>query len=358
MSTSEIAVGFASDNTAPVHPALMEALARENERGGQSSYGADASSRALQDLVREQFGAGAGGYCMFNGTGANTATLMSLVPRGHGVVGSSAAHYYRNSRGAWATVAGLPFVALDHVDGKLDVDQLEELVSRGPDIHELPLGAVTITQPTEYGVCYSPAEIARVTAVAHRAGLAVHMDGARLFAAAASLGVPLSELTTAASVDAVVVGGTKVGAMFGECVVLLESGRHEFALVGLRKASGQLASKMRYVAAQFVELLGSGLGIDCARRANQAARSVAEAVSAHPSLEVSRPVETNAIFSRVAEELVPYLQAAGLYHAWDSATREIRWMTSHATTRADVDRLCSILGATRIEESAPPSLEE
>lgn len=333
---------FASDNTAPVHPAVMAALLRENELGWQRSYGDDHASARLNGVVKEIFGGRAEALAVFNGTGANILSLMSATGQGRGVIGSDVAHVFCDEAGALASVANLSYCPLPHVDGKISADGLKDLLDRTGDVHKVLPGIVTLTQPTEYGTVYSWDEMVQIISIAHAHGLRVHVDGARLFQAAAALGVGLGELTTDLEVDVVSLGATKAGAMSAECVVVIAPDLIP-VVTRFRKITGQLASKSRFVSAQVLALLEGDLWRETAEHANAMAARLAQTVEVLPGFTVSRPVQTNAVFVAVAETHVASLVDQGLYFAWNEPNREVRWMTSFATRETDVDELGSAL---------------
>jgi threonine aldolase len=202
---------------------------------------------------------------------------------------------------------------------------------------------VSITQSSELGTVYSIDEVAALAAVAHEEGLLLHVDGARLANAAAALDVPLRALTTDAGVDAVSFGGTKNGLLAGEAVVLLRP-HHAETMPFLRKQSMQLASKMRFFAAQFEELLTDDLWRRPAAHANAMAARLAAAVDGIPGVTVTQPVQANAVFAIVPIEATRRLQQDWSFYTWDERTGEVRWMCSWDTTPADVDAFAKAIG--------------
>ena len=330
MTTSALGARFASDNTAGIHPVVLAAVGEANG-GAPSSYGDDDWTEALAQLIREHFGSQAVGYCTFNGTGANVLAVQAMTRSWQSVVCSDVAHLGSDEGGAIERVAGLAVSRVPQDDGRIDLDRALALTSAMGDRHRAQPRVLSLTQATEYGTCYSRDEMAVACERAHAAGWLVHVDGARLANAAAALGCSLADLTTHVGVDVVSFGGTKNGLLAGECVVVLQP-EAAAGVEYLRKGTAQLASKMRFLSAQFVALLRHDLWLHNASHANAMAASLAGRVAAVPGFGISRPVETNAVFATVPADAVDLLRGCGLYHCWDSARREVRWMTSFETS--------------------------
>src|SRR5437588_9461126 len=214
--------GFASDNNAGVHPRVMDAL-RSASRGHVLAYGDDPFTEEAVGKFREQFGEGAEVFFVFGGTGANVLALAALTRPHHAVVCAATAHVNVDECGAPERFAGCKLLALPTPDGKLRAEQVEPLLARAGDQHHVQPRVVSVSQATEMGTVYTAAELRRLAEFAHARGLLLHVDGARLANAAAHLGVPLRELTTAAGVDVLSFGGTKNGMMYGEAVVFPEA---------------------------------------------------------------------------------------------------------------------------------------
>jgi threonine aldolase len=195
---------------------------------------------------------------------------------------------------------------------------------------------VSITQSTELGTCYTVDELAALVEHAHAKGMKVHMDGARLSNAAATLGVPFRAFTTDVGVDVVSFGGTKNGLLAGECVVVLNPDAAA-GVLRLRKSAMQLASKMRFVSAQLIALLSDDLWLRNAQHSNAMARRLEAAVRDIPGVEVQRPVEANAVFAVLPADVTARLQQTYPFYVWDEHTGEVRWMTAFDTTEQDID---------------------
>jgi threonine aldolase len=332
---------FGSDNHAPAHPEVLAALERVNE-GHSLPYGADDVTARAVDVLRAHLGGSAQVAFVFNGTGANLVALgLALRPWQH-VVCASSAHVAVDECGAPERLLGVKLVEIDTADGKLTPDLVRASVTGVGDEHRTQPGAVSITQSTELGTVYRPDEVRALADVAHELGIVLHLDGARLANAAAALGVPLSAMTVDCGVDLLSLGGTKNGMLGAEAVVVLRPGLGRGLGDGLayaRKQLGQLGSKGRYLAAQFLALYDGALWLRNAAHANAMARRLADGVRDVPGLEITRPVQANAVFALAPAEVVAALQDRFGFSTWDERTGEIRWMCSWDTAEADVDEL-------------------
>jgi threonine aldolase len=335
--------GFASDNASGIHPEVLAAIIAANE-GHQPSYGGDVFTSQLQETFRTHFGPGARAYPVFNGTGGNVAALQAMTDRWGAVICTASAHIHVDECGAPERMGGLKLLPVATPDGKL-TPELIDIEARGfDDEHRARPQVVSITQTTELGTAYTVEEIAAVCDHAHGLGMRVHVDGARLSNAAATLGVSLHEMITAAGVDVVTFGGTKNGLMLGEVVVVLDASVGAgLGMAYVRKMSMQLASKMRFISAQFDALLSDDLWLRNARHSNAMAQRLASAVTDVPGVEVLRPVEANAVFAVLSPVVTAQLQERFAFHVWDEATGEVRWMCSFDTTEADVDTFAAAI---------------
>lgn len=341
--------GFASDNYAGVHPEILQAIALANE-GHQIAYGDDTYTAALQEIFKGHFGPTAEAWPVFNGTGANVVALRAMTAQWEAVVCAESAHIHTDEGGAPERSAGLKLFTVPTPDGKLTPDLIDRQAWGFGDEHRAQPKVVSITQTTELGTLYTPAEIKAVCDHAHQLGMLVHLDGARATNAAAALEVPLRAFTTDAGVDVLSFGGTKAGMMFGEAVVVLNPDAVR-GLRYLRKTSMQLPSKMRFVSVQFEALLAGDLWLRNARNANAMAQRLAAAVREIPGVEVPRPVQANAVFAILPPDVTERLQKRFRFYVWNAATGEVRWMTAFDTTEADVDAFAAAV-AEEIDSSA------
>jgi threonine aldolase len=334
--------GFASDNYAGAHPQVLEALSGANV-GHQSAYGDDVVTARAASMIRELFGSQAGFYPVFNGTGANVVALQSVAERWQSVIASATAHIHADEGGAPEVMAGLKLWTVPTLDGKLRPDDVQSQCFDMEFVHRSQPGAVSITQSSEMGTVYTPDEVAAIADVAHRNGLALHMDGARLSNAAASLGVPVRAFTTDAGVDVVSFGLTKNGAMIAESVVVLNPDRVR-GIDFLRKTSMQLSSKMRFMSAQYVALLTDDLWLTSAAHANAMAKRLESAVRDIAGVSITQPVQANAVFAVLPADATSALQEKFHFYTWNQQTGEVRWMCAWDTTADDVDAFAAAIG--------------
>ena len=326
--------GFASDNNAAVHPEVLAAIAEANS-GHAAAYGEDPWTARAEQLFRAHFGEQAASFLVFNGSGANVLCFRALCRPWESVIGADSAHVELNEGGAPERFAGVKLHALATADGKLTPELVATQLGRLGDIHAVQPRVVSVTQSTERGTVYDVGELQALSEHAHAHGLLVHVDGTRLSNAAAALHLPLRATSTDAGVDVVSFGGTKNGLLLGEAVVFL---RPELSanFLYLRKQTLQLASKGRYLAAQFIALLEGDLWHRNAAHANAMAARLRDALSGIAEVRLSQPVQANGVFA-----VIPPRAAADLRHEWRfnlrQSTGEVRWMCSWDTTPDDVD---------------------
>ena len=341
--------GFASDNYAGVHPEVLQALTDANE-GHQVSYGEDDYTTKLTDVIREHFGARSEVFPVFNGTGANVLSLTAMMPRWGAVICSSLAHIHTDEGGAPERVSGLKLYPVSHHQGKITPEDIATEAFGFGDEHRAQPAVVSITQSTELGTVYTPSEVKDIADFTHDHGMLLHMDGARLWNAAASLGVPFSAFTSDVGVDIVSLGGTKNGIMGAEAILVINPEAVD-GLIYLRKMSMQLASKMRFVSAQLLALFENGLGLRSATHANTMAQrlrnSLEEGIAsgALSGLSFSAPTQANAVFAVLDPEVSDRIRQTFRFYDWDRAVGEVRWMCSFDTTEEDIERFVETITA-------------
>jgi threonine aldolase len=328
--------GFASDNAAGVHPAVLAALAAVNE-GHAFGYGHDPYSASVAERVAAELG-GREAYFVFNGSGANVVGLRACCRPWEGVLCSDWAHVNTDEGGAPEVIGGLKLLSVPSLDGKITPEAVEPLLWRGGDEHSVQPRVLTVTQATEFGTVYSLEELRALASFCHERELLLHIDGARLANAAASLGCSLRELVSGA--DVVSFGGTKNGLLGAEAIVVLNESLLS-GMLWLRKQSLQLASKMRFLAAQFDALLTDELWLRNASAANAAAARLAGAVSGIPGVSLTRPVQANALFAVLPRAAVDVLLREFDFYWWDEPAGEVRWMCSWDTAESDVDEFAA-----------------
>jgi threonine aldolase len=341
--------GFASDNSATIHPDVLAAIARVNV-GHTFGYGHDDYTSRVEARVARSFSEDASAFFVFNGTGANVLSLRAACRRFEGVICAETAHLNVDECGAPEAIAGLKLLTLPGVDGKLTPSLVEGRITRVGDEHAVQPRVVSISQCTELGTLYSVQETRALAEVAHEHHLLLHVDGARLSNAAAALGCSLAAITAEVGVDVVSFGGTKNGLLGAEAVVILKPElAHDFLYI--RKQSMQLASKMRFLAAQFDATLEDNLWLRCAGHANAMAARLAAALADVPGLTITRPVETNAVFATLPPAVTKALQRQYPFYVWDESAGEVRWMCSWDTTERDVDEFAAAVHATLRDSS-------
>ncbi|SHL34266.1 L-threonine aldolase [Pseudonocardia thermophila] len=335
--------GFASDNYAGVHPQVLAALAAANG-GHQVSYGEDRYTARLQEVIKDHFGGQAEAFPVFNGTGANVVALTAVLPRWGAVVTTTNSHIHNDECGAPERIGGIKLLPVPTPDGKLTPDLVAREAWGWGDEHRAQPLAVSITQNTEVGTVYSPEQVRAVADFAHAHGMAVHMDGARLWNAAAALGAPLRAFTTDAGVDVLSLGGTKNGLLGAEAVVVLAPERVS-DLRFVRKMTMQLASKMRFASVQLLALFEDDLGLRAAAHANAMAARLRAALGAEalPGLAFTQPTEANAVFATLPTDAADRIRERVRFYDWDRARGEVRWMTAWDTTEADVDAFVAVV---------------
>ena len=333
--------GFASDNYSGIHSEVLAAIAAAND-GHQVAYGDDVYTARLQEVMAHHFGEGVEAYPMFNGTGANVVGLQSMLPRWGAVIAASTAHINVDEGGAPERVAGIKLLTVPTEDGKLTPELVDREAWGWGDEHRAQPLVVAITQTTELGTLYTVEEVTAIADHAHRLGMHVHMDGARISNAAASLRVPLSAFTRDAGVDVLSFGGTKNGAMLGEAVVVLNPEASE-GLKFLRKLDMQLSSKMRFVSAQLLALLEGDLWLRNASHSNAMAQRLRAGIEAGladgtiTGVAFTQPTQANGVFATVPDGVADRLRASFKFYDWDAAKNEVRWMCSFDTSEDDVD---------------------
>ena len=334
---------FASDNASGVHPAVMDALIDANQDHALA-YGADPwTERAVQSF-RSRFDAPVEVSFVWGGTGANVVGLQSLLAPWDAVVCSADAHIAVDECGAPERFTGAKLLTFPTPDGKLRPEHVEASQAGRGDEHHSQATVVSVTQSTECGTLYSPAELEEICEAAHAHQMKVHLDGARLANAVAALGCDLRAITIDAGVDVLSFGGTKNGMMYGEAVVFLDpdlGANRRF----IRKQATQLPSKMRFVAAQFEALLADDLWVRNAAHANAMALRLADAVRVIPGVTLTREPVVNSVFAALAPDAIVRAQEQSFFWVWDETTNEVRWMTSFDTTDADVAEFAAVLRA-------------
>ena len=326
---------LASDNWAGVHPEVVAAIASANV-GHVPSYGQDAYTAAAKEKLRAHFGEDAEIFFVFSGTGANVLSLQTLALPFNAVICADTAHIFTSECGAAEKHVGCKLLAVPSSDGKIDRDGITQHLVRFGDDHAVQPSAVSITQATEYGTVYTPDEIRVISGFVHEHGLRLHMDGARLANAAASLGVSLLDISGNAGVDVLSFGGTKNGLIAGEAVIFFDQElARNFAYRRMQLA--QLSSKMRFVAAQFGALFTDDLWLRSASHANRMATMLARGLESLPGCRLTQLVQANEVFASIPREHIAALQNECFFTIWEEDISEARFVTSFDTTEDDIN---------------------
>jgi threonine aldolase len=332
---------FASDNNAGVHPEVLEAIARANQ-GHVVAYGDDPYTRSAMAKFEEHFGAGIEVFFTFNGTGANVLGLQSINRPYHAVLCSDYAHIYSDECGAPEKHTGCKLIPLPHQDGKIALDAVRQAYHGVGDQHHVQVRVISITQSTEMGTVYQPDEIRALAHFAHGHEMFLHMDGARIANAAASLGQTLRQATRDLGVDVLSFGGTKNGIMGGEAVVFFDRALSADFLY-LRKQGMQLASKMRFIAVQFEALLTNDLWRRSAEHANRMARVLEAEVRRFPQVKIVWKVEANGVFAQIPGHAMAKIKERYFFYPWIEQQCIVRWMCSFDTTEEDVKDFAKVV---------------
>lgn len=333
---------FASDNAAGAHPSVMAAMVAANE-GHALAYGADRWTQEAQARFRDLFGPSSEAFLVWNGTGANVLALATMVRPADCVVCTEWAHIAVDEAGAPERLLGAKLLTLPSTTAKLVPEQLTELAHLQGVQHHAQPGVVSLTQSTELGTLYTADEVAALCDTAHRMGMYVHLDGARIANATAALGgthAALRSFTVDAGVDAVSFGGTKAGLVGGEAVVFLNPALAERAMY-IRKMVTQLPSKMRFVAAQFNALLHDDLWIRLAEHSNGMAQHLYAATRTIRGVEFDHAPQVNSLFPVLPAAAIEPLRDWCFFWDWDVSRGQVRWMTGWDTTVEDVDRFAA-----------------
>ncbi len=339
---------FGSDNHAGVHPAIMAAIAEANS-GDAIAYGADPWTEQATAELKRLAGAGGEVYLVPNGSGANVLGLGLLLGRHEAVICADSAHINTDECGAAERILGTKLLTVPAVNGKITPDLIESrLVGRG-DEHFAQPSVVALTQTTEYGSCYSLAELADIRDFCTAQGLRVYLDGARLANAVAYLGCALADL--AKYVDVFSFGGTKNGAMGVEALVVMSELDTPSAPY-LRKQHMQLISKMRFLGAQMGALLADDLWLRNAAHANSMAARLAGGLAGIPGVDIVYPVQSDAVFARLDSGHIAALSKDWIFHVWDEKSSVVRWMTAFDTRESDVDEFLAAIASTAGTETA------
>jgi threonine aldolase len=333
--------GFASDNNAGVHPEILKEINSVNS-GHVIGYGSDIYTKQAINIFKEHLGSTTEIFFVFTGTGANVLGLSSITRSWNSIITASTAHLEGDECGAPEKYIGCKVLVVDTPDGKITPD-LIEMHMHGLDFeHHSQPKVVSITQATEMGTVYTVDEIKDIAGYAHARGMLLHMDGARIANAAVTLNLPFRAFTTDAGVDVLSFGGTKNGMMFGESICFLKPGLSgDFKYI--RKQGMQLASKMRFISAQYIGYFNNDLWKKCASHSNAMALMLAEKLKHISEVRITQKVQSNGVFVIMPGDIAENLRNHYFFYPWDEKRSEWRLMCSWDTEEGDVEDFVSIL---------------
>jgi len=332
--TSQPRHHFASDNNSAAHPAVMDAVMEANQ-GHALAYGDDYYTVRASEKLKQVLGTECDPFFLPTGTGANVLSVAALTRSYQAVICAENAHLNGAECGAAEKFAGVKLYTVPTETGKITPDDLEPFFAHEGDQHHAQPRVVSLTQPTDFGLCYTVEEVRKICDFAHGHGLFVHMDGARISNACAAKDVSLQEMTAGAGLDVLSLGGTKNGLLGAEAVVFF---RPELAegFKYLRKQGMQLASKMRFLAVQMETLFASDLWLENARQANTMARLLKDELGRIPGADITREVQTNMVYCIIPPQAIEKIREHYLFYVFDPKRSEVRLVTNYDTSEEDV----------------------
>jgi threonine aldolase len=341
MEKETVRRGFASDNNAGVHPEILKEIVSVNS-GHVTGYGSDIYTERALSLFKDHLGSNVETYFVFTGTGANVLGLSSIMRSWNSVITASTAHLEGDECGAPEKFIGCKVLVVDTPDGKVTPDLIEKHMHGIDFEHHSQPNVVSITQATEMGTVYSVSEISAISSYAHSKGMLVHMDGARIANAAVSLNLPFKAFTTDAGVDVLSFGGTKNGMMLGESICFLRPGLSgDFKYI--RKQGMQLASKMRFISAQYIGYFHNDLWKTCASHANKMAGKLGDQLKKIPQVKITQEVQSNGVFVIMPAEVAEKIRNHYFFYPWDEKRTEWRLMCSWDTEEKDIEDFINLL---------------
>jgi threonine aldolase len=333
--------GFASDNNAGIHGEILKEIASANS-GHVTGYGSDVYTEKALDLFKEHLGPFTETFFVFTGTAANVLGLSSILRSWNSVITASTAHLEQDECGAPEKLTGCKVLTVDTPDGKIDISLLDKHMHGFDFEHHSQPKVISITQSTEMGTVYSAVEIRKIADFAHSKGMLLHMDGARIANAAVALNMPFKAFTTDAGVDVLSFGGTKNGMMFGEAICFLKPGLStDFKY--MRKQGMQLASKMRFISAQYIAYFRDELWKKSASHSNDMAKILAKSLEPIKGIKITQKVQSNGVFVIMPSEVAERVRKQFFFYPWDEKVSEYRLMTSWDTTEGDINGFVELL---------------
>ncbi|MBI9068141.1 MAG: low specificity L-threonine aldolase [Salinivirgaceae bacterium] len=333
--------GFASDNNSGVHPLILESIVNANT-GHEVGYGDDKYTEKAIKNFKNLFGNDIEVFFVLTGTGANVLGINNMGHSFNSIICPATAHINIDECGAPEKFTGMKTISIPTDNGKITVKDIRpHMHGIGFEHHSQP-GIISITQPTELGTLYTPDEIKNLADFAHSNHMYLQMDGARISNAVASLDMPIADFTKNCGVDVLSFGGTKNGMMYGEAVVFLNKEISQ-NFKYFRKQGMQLASKMRYIGAQFNAFFEDDLWLKNAAHSNKMAKLLHDAVKDIDEVTITQAVQANGVFAIIPNEVIEKLQNEYFFYTWDEGRSEVRWMCSFDTTQDDIIEFAQLL---------------
>lgn len=333
--------GFASDNNSGVHINILKAMETANV-GHVVGYGNDFYTHKAIGKFKEIFGEETEVFFVFNGTGANVLGLSTVTHSFNSVICAETAHIQEDECGAIEKFTGCKLLPVETVNGKLTPETIQHHLKGFDFEHHSQPKVISISQVTEMGTVYQPNEIIALADLAHKNGMLLHMDGARIANAAVTLNLNFKEFTKDCGVDILSFGGTKNGMMMGEAVLIFNPGLTPFTKY-IRKQSMQLYSKMRFVGAQFNAYFENDLWKETATQSNKMAKLLEAEVMKIPEIKLTQPVDANGVFAVVPHKIIAPLQKQFFFYIWNETKSEVRWMTSFDTTEKEIFEFVALI---------------
>jgi threonine aldolase len=335
--------GFASDNNAGVHPEILAEINSVNT-GHVTGYGSDKYTEEAINVFKEHLGSSAEIFFVFTGTAANVLGLTSITRSWNSIITASTAHIEQDECGAPEKFIGTKVLTVETPDGKITIDLIEKHMHGFDFEHHSQPKVISVTQATEMGTVYEASEIRKISDFAHSHGMLLHMDGARIANAAISLNLPIKSFTTDIGVDVLSFGGTKNGMMFGEAICFLQPGlSRDFKYI--RKQGMQLASKMRFISAQYIAYFRNDLWKRNAQHSNAMASIMADRLSQISGVRITQPVQSNGLFVVMPSAVADRIKEHYFFYPWNEKISEYRLMTSWDTTEEDIENFTKLLSA-------------
>jgi threonine aldolase len=333
--------GFASDNNGGVHTEILKEIMTANS-GHVTGYGSDIYTKKALSLFKDHLGSDTETYFVFTGTGANVLGLSAIMRSWNSVITASTAHLEGDECGAPEKFIGCKVLVVDTPDGKVTPALIEKHIHGIDFEHHSQPKVVSITQATEMGTVYTVTEIMAIADFAHSRGMALHMDGARIANAAVCLNLPFKAFTTDAGVDVLSFGGTKNGMMLGEAICFLKPGLSgDFKYI--RKQGMQLASKMRFISAQYIGYFRNDLWKKCASHSNAMASVLGDKLKPIQGITITQKIESNGIFVIMPFDIAERMRSHYFFYPWDEKKSEWRLMCSWDTEEKDIEDFVMLL---------------